>query len=124
MTEVQVDGRHVRGRRSEGELGVEPIARLENELPARTDMSDWLDRVMNAVEAVWIVFAVLTRLRHDQRCWALDIAGIGQRDATAPDKIQGNYWHGPNKFSISLEVSFKVSRRALRTMATMRGNIF
>ena len=59
MAAVQIDGRHILGRRIEVEVGIESIARLENEMLPRLYMGDWFDRVVNPVEAVWIIFAVL-----------------------------------------------------------------
>jgi hypothetical protein len=107
MTIVQVDGCHIRGRRIEGEIRVEPIARLKYELPSRLYTGGWLDRVMYPVEAVWIIFAVLARLCQDQWRWTLDVAGIGQRDAPAPDKKLGNHRHSPNEFGFHWMSSLK-----------------
>ena len=89
MAEVEVDRRHIRGCRIEVEVGIEPIARLEHELLPRVYMGDRLDRIMNPVEAVRIVFAVLARLCHDHRRRALDVAGIGQRHGSSPREKAG-----------------------------------
>src|SRR4051794_9363495 len=66
---------------------------------------------MYPIEAVWIIFAVLARLSHDQRRRALDVAGIGQRDAPAPDKKQGNYWHSRNEFGFHWMSSLRMLPR-------------
>jgi hypothetical protein len=60
MTEIQVDRRHVRRCRIEVEFRIQTIARLEYEFLTRLDTGDWLDRVMNPVEAIGIIFAVFT----------------------------------------------------------------
>jgi hypothetical protein len=41
-------------------------------------MGDRLHRIVNAVEAIRIVFAMLARLCHDHWRWTFDIAGIGE----------------------------------------------
>ena len=85
MTAVQVDGRDILARRIEVEVGVESIARLEYELLPRLHTGDGLDRVMNPIEAVRIVFAVCTRLSDDHWRRALDVAGIGKGAASSED---------------------------------------
>ena len=52
MAAVQVDGRHILGRRIEVEVRIDPVVRLKHELLPGLYAGDWLDRVMIPVEAV------------------------------------------------------------------------
>src|SRR6185295_7314749 len=98
MAEVQIDRRHVCCRRIEGKFRIEPITRLEYELLPRLYTGDWLDRIMNPVEAVWIIFAVLARLLQGPRGLDPDAACYRQPQSPRPDKAKSNYRHSPNRF--------------------------
>ena len=45
MAAVQVNGRHILGGGREVKVGIEPIARLEDEVLSGLYMSDWLHRI-------------------------------------------------------------------------------
>src|ERR1700674_5113599 len=100
MHQVQVDGRYVLRLRIKSEIGIERIASLEHEELAGIYVRGGLDCVVIPVEAMRIVFAVLTRFSYDHRDRQFDVRRVGPRRTPAADHHQCDCRHCPNKYGL------------------------
>src|ERR1700735_1475266 len=98
MHEVQVNGRDVLRLRIKSEIGIECIAGLKHEELAGIYVRGGLDCVVIPVEAMRVVFAVLTRFSYDHRGWEFDVRRVSPRRAPAPDHHQYDCRHCLKKY--------------------------
>jgi hypothetical protein len=76
VNEVEVNGSYILGGRGKSQIGIKSVAGLKDEKLILLYRSRWLDVGMITIEAMRIVFAMLSGLSNDNGSWTLHIARI------------------------------------------------